>query len=314
MAQAIEKLPDDPNELKAMLLAERARNERLVQIIKEMQRHRFGRRAETLPEDQMLLALEEVEQTEAAAAAEVEAGSSPEREKAARKRRTNRGALPPHLPRVETIVDIEDKACPCCKGLLHMIGEDVSERLDIIPAQFRVLVTRRPKYACRACEEGVAQAPAPARLIEGGLPTEATIAHVLVSKYADHLPLYRQAQIYARQGIALDRSTLADWVGRAAWHLRPVHERLLECIRASTKIFADETRAPVLDPGRGRTKTGQLWAYARDDRPFGGVDPPIAVYVYAQNRKSEQPIAHLAGFCGVVQVDGYGYAGYRALA
>ena len=312
MAQAIERLPDDPNELKAMLLAERARNERLVQIIKEMQRHRFGRRAETLPEDQMLLALEEVEQTEAGAAAAAEAKSAAEREKAARKRRTNRGALPAHLPRIETIVDIDEKACPCCKGALHRIGEDVSERLDIVPAQFRVLVTRRPKYACRACEGAVVQAPAPARLIEGGLPTEATVAHVLVSKYADHLPLYRQAQIYARQGIALDRSTLADWVGRAAWHLRPVHERLLEHIRSSTKIFADETKAPVLDPGRGRTKTGQLWAYARDDRPFGGADPPIAVYVYAQNRKSEQPLMHLAGFTGVVQVDGY--AGYRALA
>jgi transposase len=312
MAQAIEKLPDDPNELKAMLLAERARNERLVQIIKEMQRHRFGRRAETLPEDQMLLALEEVEQTEAAAAAEVEAGSASERERAGRKRRTNRGALPAHLPRVETVVDVEDKACPCCKGVLHQIGEDVSERLDVVPAQFRVLVTRRPKYACRACEGAVVQAPAPARLIEGGLPTEATVAHVLVSKYADHLPLYRQAQIYARQGIALDRSTLADWVGRAAWHLRPLHEHLLEHIRSSTKIFADETRAPVLDPGRGRTKTGQFWAYARDNRPWGGADPPLAVYVYAQNRKSEQPLAHLAGFAGVVQVDGY--AGYRALA
>ena len=311
MAQAIEKLPDDPNELKAMLLAERVRNERLVQIIKELQRHRFGRRAETLPEDQMLLALEEVEQDAAGAAAETEANSAPEREKAARKRRTNRGALPAHLPRIETIVDVDDKICPCCNGQLHRIGEDVSERLDIVPAQFRVLVTRRPKYACRACEDAVVQAPAPARLIEGGLPTEATVAHVLVSKYADHLPLYRQAQIYARQGITLDRSTLADWVGRAAWHLRPVHERLLEHVRSSTKIFADETTAPVLDPGRGRTKTGQLWAYARDDRPFGGADPPIAVYVYAQNRKSEQPLAHLAGFTGVVQVDGY--AGYRAL-
>jgi len=312
MAQAIETLPDDPNELKAMLLAERARNERLVQIIKEMQRHRFGRRAETLPEDQMLLALEEVEQTEAGAAAETEAKSAAEREKAARKRRTNRGALPAHLPRIETIVDIDDKACPCYKGALHRIGEDVSERLDIVPAQLRVLVTRRPKYACRACEGAVVQAPAPARLIDGGLPTEATIANVLVSKYADHLPLYRQAQVYARQGVDLDRSTLADWVGRAAWHLRPVHGRLLEHIRSSTKIVADETTAPVLDPGRGRTKTGQLWAYARDDRPWGGADPPIAVYVYAQNRKAEQPIAHLAGFTGVVQVDGY--AGYRALA
>ena len=312
MAQAIETLPDDPNQLKAMLLAERARNERLVQIIKEMQRHRFGRRAETLPEDQMLLALEDVEQTEAGNAEATESKSAAARSEAARRRRRNRGALPAHLPRIETIVDIDDKSCPCCKGAFHQIGEDVSERLDVIPAQFRVLVTRRPKYACRACEEGVAQAPAPARLIEGGLPTEATVAHVLVSKYADHLPLYRQAQIYARQGIDLDRSTLADWVGRAAWHLRPLHERLLEHIRASTKIFADETTAPVLDPGRGRTKIGQLWAYARDDRPFGGADPPIAVYVYARNRKAEQPLAHLAGFCGVVQVDGY--AGYRALA
>ena len=161
------------------------------------------------------------------------------------------------------------------------IGNILGNFLLRADSQFRVLVTRRPKYACRACEEGVAQAPAPARPIEGGLPTEATIAHVLVSKYADHLPLYRHAQIYARQGIDLDRSTLADWVGRAAWHLRPLHERLLEHIRAATKIFADETTAPVLDPGRGRTKTGQLWAYARDDRPFGGADPPLAVYVYA---------------------------------
>ncbi len=125
-------------------------------------------------------------------------------------RRANRGSLPAHLPRIETVVDIEDKTCPGCRGALHRIGEDVAERLDIVPAQLRVLVVRRPKYACRTCEEGVVQAPAPARLIEGGLPTEAAVAHVVVAKYADHLPLYRQAQIYARQGIALDRSTLAD--------------------------------------------------------------------------------------------------------
>jgi transposase len=312
MPQPIDALPDDPNELKAMLLAERARNERLVQIIKEMQRHRFGRRAETLPEDQMLLGLEEVEQADADVATTMENQSAPDREKAAKKRRTNRGALPAHLPRIESFVDVEDKTCPCCRGQLHKIGEDVSERLDVVPAQFRVLVVRRPKYACRACEDVVVQSPAPARLIEGGLPTEATIAQVLVSKYADHLPLYRQAQIFARQGVALDRSTLADWVGRAAWHLRPVHERLLTHVRASTKIFADETTAPVLDPGRGRTKTGQIWAYARDDRPWGGSDPPTVVYVYAPNRKAEQPMAHLAGFVGVLQVDGY--AGYRALA
>jgi transposase len=224
----------------------------------------------------------------------------------------NRGSLPAHLPHIEMVVDIEDHACPCCRNGLHRIGEDRREWLDIIPAQLRVLVVRRPKYACRACEEVVVQAPAPARLIEGGLPTEGTVAQVLVSKYADHLPLYRQAQIYARQGINLDRSTLADWVGRAAFMLRPVHERLLMRLKGSTKLFADETTAPVLDPGRGRTKIGQLWAYARDDRPWGGADPPGVAYVYAPDRKAERPITHLAGFTGILQVDGY--AGYRALA
>ena len=312
MTQAAEALPDDPETLKAMVIAERLRAERLTQIIKELQRHRFGRRAESLPEDQLLLALEDVEQGEAETAAETEAKSVAARAEGARKRRANLGALPAHLPRIETLVDVEDKTCPCCKGALHRIGEDVSERLDVVPAQFRVLVVRRPKYACRACESVVVQSPAPARLIEGGLPTEATVAHVLVSKYADHLPLYRQAQIYERQCLRIDRSTLADWVGRAAFHLRPVRERILAHLKSSTKLFADETTAPVLDPGRGRTKTGQLWAYARDDRPWDGADPPAVAYVYAPDRTASQPIAHLAGFKGVLQVDGY--AGYRALA
>jgi transposase len=305
-------LPDDSQTLKAMLLSERVQNERLRQIIKELQRHRFGRRAETLPEDQMLLGLEDVEQTAAIDAAIADQSAPTERAARAEKRRNNRGSLPLHLPRIEIVVDLDDKVCRCCHGELHRIGEDKSERLDIVPAQFRVLVTRRPKYACRRCEDVVAQAQAPARLIEGGMPTEATIAQVLVSKYADHLPLYRQAQIYARQGIALDRSTLADWVGRAAWHLRPLQERLLARLKERTRLFADETTAPVLDPGRGRTKTGQLWAYAADDRPWGGSDPPGVVYVYAPDRKSERPITHLEGFRGILQVDGY--AGYRKLA
>jgi len=312
MTVMADTLPDDPGTLKAMLLAERARAERLEQIIKELQRHRFGRRAETLPKDQLLLGLEEVEQVAASSEVEGEAAAPAERAKRAAKRRMNRGSLPAHLPRIEMVVDIEDRACPCCRNALHRIGEDRSERLDIVPAQLRVLVVRRPKYACRACEEVVVQALAPTRLIEGGLPTDATVAQVLVSKYADHLPLYRQAQIYARQGINLDRSTLADWVGRAAWLLRPVQERLLMRLKSSTKLFADETTAPVLDPGRGRTKTGQLWAYARDDRPWGGADPPGVVYVYAPDRKAERPITHLAGFKGILQVDGYG--GYRVLA
>ena len=305
-------MPDDSKTLKAMLLAERVQNERLRQIIKELQRHRFGRRAETLPEDQMLLGLEDVEQTVASDAAIADQSAPIERAARAEKRRTNRGSLPPHLPRIEIVVDLDDKVCRCCQGELHRIGENKSERLDIVPAQFRVLVTCRPKYACRRCEDGVVQMPAPARLIEGGMPTEATIAQVLVSKYADHLPLYRQAQIYARQGIALDRSTLADWVGRAAWHLRPLQERLLMRLKERSRLFADETTAPVLDPGRGCTKTGQLWAYAADDRPWGGNDPPGVVYVYAPDRKSERPITHLEGFRGVLQVDGY--AGYRKLA
>ena len=229
-----------------------------------------------------------------------------------RPRKTNRGSLPAHLERLEQVVDIEDKACPCCGGTLHQIGEDVAERLDVVPTTFRVLVTRRPRYGCRSCESAIVQAPAPARIVEGGIPTEALIAQVLVAKYADHLPLYRQTQIYARQGIQLDRSTLADWVGRAAWYLRPLRDHALERLRRSERLFADETTAPVLDPGRGRTKTGQLWAYARDDRPWGSGDPPMVAYVYAADRKGERAEAHLGDFAGILQVDGYG--GYAALA
>lgn len=180
----------------------------------------------------------------------------------------------------------------------------------MVPTTFRVLVTRRPHYGCRSCEGAVVQAPAPARIVERGLPTEALIAQVLVEKYADHVPLFRQAQIYARQDVRLDRSTLADWVGRAAWYLRPLRDHVLGELRRSERLFADENTAPVLDPGRGRTKMGQLWAYARDDRPWGGNDPPMVAYVYAPDRKAERPEAHLADFAGILQVDGYG--GYTA--
>lgn len=312
VSKPIASLSDDPVALKALLTEREAEIDRLHLIIRELQRHRFGRRAESLPVDQLLLGLEEAEQVEAEGVAREEADDPAKREVRARRRRANRGALPAHLPRIEQVIDVADKSCPGCRGQLHVMGEDVSERLDMVPAQFRVLVIRRPKYACRHCQEVVAQAPAPARLIEGGIPTEATVAHVLVAKYADHLPLYRQAQIYARQGVSLDRSTLADWVGKAAFLLKPVHARLFERLKGSGKLFADETTAPVLDPGRGRTKTGQLFAYARDDRPWGGSDPPGVAYLYAPDRTAAQPIRHLAGFVGVLQVDGY--AGYRALA
>ena len=214
-----DSLPTDPDALRALLLAERTHHaeelERLTAIIRELQRHRFGRRAERLDPEQLALALEDVEQTLAAGDAAAENDSTARKQVTPRRRQINRGALPPHLPREETIIDVADKTCACCGGLKHRIGEDVSERLDVIPAQFKVIVTRRPKYACQACAGEVVQAPAPERLIESGIPTEALVAHVLIAKYADHTPLYRQAQIYARQGITLDRSTLADWVGRA---------------------------------------------------------------------------------------------------
>jgi transposase len=323
-------LPTDPELLQGLLLAERQRYmaeleqavlrvqtrdqeiDRLTAIIKALQRHRFGRRAEQLDPDQLALALEEVEQTLAAAEAAEEKSAVATPGKPPRRRKINRGALPAHLPREEVVLDVADKSCACCGGLKVCIGEDTSQRLDVVPAQLKVIVTRRPKYACRACQGEVVQAPAPERLIENGLPTEALVAQVITAKYADHLPLYRQAQIYARQGIELDRSTLADWVGRAAFELAPVHARLLEQLRASTKLFADETVVPVLDPGRGRTKTGQLWTYARDDRPWAGSDPPAVAYVYAPDRKHVRPGQHLAGFTGILQVDGYG--AYKELA
>jgi transposase len=312
-------LPDDVATLKALLLAERAaaaklsgQNEHLRAIVKELQRALFGRRSEkTVHPDQLQLALEDLEQAIAEGEAAAEKSDRVPRAARTRQRRVNRGALPKHLPRHEVVIEPEEQTCPCCGGALHQIGEDVAERLDVIPAQFRVIVTRRPRYGCRACEGTVVQAPAPARLIEGGLPTEALLAHVLVSKYADHLPLYRQSQIYARQGIELDRSTLADWVGRAAAELRPVHQRLFEHLKRSPKLFMDETRAPVLDPGRRRTKSGYLWAIARDDRPWGGTDPPAVAYLYAPGRGAEHAIRPLAGFAGILQVDGY--AAYQAL-
>src|SRR5215210_6677322 len=286
--------------------------EKLRLLIRQLQRGQFGCRSERLDPGQLQLGLEDLEQTAAAAEAAQEAGSrSSDTPRPPRSRRRNLGALPAHLPRIEVLVDVEDKSCPCCGGALHAIGEDTSEMLDIVPAQLRVKVIRRPRYACRACEEGVVQAPAPERPITGGMATEALLAHVLVAKYADFLPLYRQSQIFARQGIELDRSTLSDWVGRACWWLEPLWRLLRRHVMSSTRIFADDTRLPVLDPGRGRTKTGCLWGYAIDDRPWNGSTPPAVVYVYAEDRKGEHPATHLAEFEGVLQVDGYG--GFKSL-
>ena len=328
MTLALDTLPDDAASLKALiavlaaeaqtaradkahLATERdvlaaevdrliARNERLDHIISALRRAHFGRSSERLNEDQIALALEDVEAGLAAEDAKAEKQSDIVKCRAAKSRRANRGHLPAHLPREEVIIEPECRTCPC-GGALHVIGEDVSERLDRIPARLRIIVTRRPKYACRSCTDGVVQAPAPLRLIEGGLPTDAFVADVLISKYAWHLPLYRQSQILQTEGIRIDRGTLAHWVGFAAVELEPLHARLLQILKSSTKLFADETRCPVLDPGRGKTKTGYLWALARDDRPWGSADPPAVAYLYAPGRGAEHAIRHLAGFSGVLQ-------------
>lgn len=226
----LDNLPDDPATLQQMLrnLVQElnGENDKLRLIIDRLLRHQFGRRSERLTDDQLQLGLEELEQTAAAnqAAQDAIAPEPKERKRQATPAQRNLGALPTCLPRYEVVVDIEHRECPCCGGALHVIGEDRSEQLDMVPAQLRVRVTRRPRYACRACEQGVVQAPAPDRPIDGGLATEAMVAHVLISKYCDSLPLYRQSKMLARQGIALDRSTLSNWVGRACWWLTPLYD------------------------------------------------------------------------------------------
>ncbi|HEU4551045.1 MAG TPA: IS66 family transposase [Rhizomicrobium sp.] len=326
-------LPEDPAALRALLLAAWAerdalasrcddvtaerdalasRNEQLQHLLLKLKRRQFGRKSEQLPEEQLLFAFEEIEATLAANAAEGAKQSPALRDQQAKRRRAGRGRLPAHLPRIEQVLMPEAAACPCCQGPLVEIGVDAAERLDVIPAQFRVIVTRRPKLACRACPGVVLQAPAPTRLIEGGMPTEATVAHVLVSRYADHLPLYRQSQILARQGIKIGREVLADWTGTAALEVVPVVRRMHEILLASPRLFADETTMPVLDPGRGQTKTGFAWALARDDRPWGGADPPAVVFHYAPGRGARHPKALLAGYRGILQCDGY--TAYKTLA
>src|SRR3954453_21773670 len=282
-----------------------AQNDRLRHLLLQLRRMHFGARSERLPEEQLQLGLEALEQAIAKEDARAEKQNADLRRENAAKRRASRGALPAHLPRIEVTLTPEDTACPCCRTPMTVIGEDSSEGLDVVPAQFRVIVTKRPKLACRGCAGTVVQAPAPARLIEGGIPTEALVAHVLVARYADHLPLYRQAQMMARQGVDLDRSTLSFWTGYAAAELAPVVARLREILLQSTRLFADETVVPVLDPGRGRTKQGYFWAIARDDRPWGGSQPPAVVYSYASGRGHIHANTLLGGYRGILQCDGY---------
>ena len=283
---------------------------RLHLIIQQLQRYRFGRRSERVDADQLGLGLEDLEadiaRIEEAHSRPVLQDEGNTTEKPAKGR-----ALPDHLARTDIVQEIETRVCPGCGGGLHEAGETISEMLDWAPAQLRVIRIRRPKYGCRSCGT-IHQAPAPERVIAKGLATPALLAQVLVSKYCDHTPLYRQSQIFARQGVDLGRSTLAGWIGGACWWLEALTDRLAGHVLASRKLFADDTPVPVLDPGRGRTKTGRLWVYVRDDRPWQGADPPAALYVYSPDRKGERPRTHLDRFRGILQVDGY--AGFERLA
>ncbi len=234
---------------------------RLQRLIKQLQRGQFGRRSERLDPDQLALGIEDLDADIAHAEARqvVLSASDPEPASGTTPRRST---LPDHLQREDVTLDVASDECPGCGGRLHPIGEATSEMLDWVPARLRVLRIRRPKYGCRACGT-IHQAPAPERPIAKGLATPGLIAHVLVSKYCDHLPLYRQSQIFARQGVDLNRSTLASWVGGACWWLEALHKRLADHIFASGKLFADDTSIPVLDPGPvnprgGRTRTGRF--------------------------------------------------------
>ena len=263
-------------------------------------RHRFGASSEGL--DQLQLTLEEEEAAEAQQRAREPA---PAREKDQPKRRP----LPEHLPR-EDVVLMPGERCAVCSGPLSKLGEDVTEELEYVPGRFRVHRIVRPKFSCRCCEK-VLQAPLPSRPIERGRPGPGLLAHVLVSKYADHLPLYRQSQIYGREGVDLDRSTLADWVGRSAALLEPLADLIGRHVMAGPALFADDTPVSVLAPGNGKTKTARLWAYVRDERPWAGEAAPAAFYRFTPDRKARWPAEHLRSFKGFMHADGY--AGFEGL-
>ncbi len=303
---AHDPLPDDPAALRvfAAALLERCNKlERLLKLAKSVQ---FGKSSEKLSPDQLQLALEDIEQAVADVQAEEDKVDKTTRARRTTERRANRGHLPKHLPRIVETLMPEATQCPCCAGALIEIGADESERLDIIPAKFQVIVTRRPKLACRACVGTVLQHPAPERLIKGGLPTERLVAHVIDAKYHWHQPLYRQAQMLATHGLAIDRSTLAFWIGYAAQELRPLYHLLRARLLQSSKLCVDETTAPVLDPGKGKTRNGYFWAISRDDRPWNGPAPPGVAYAYAPGRGAVHGLKLLDGFKGVVHCDGYG--------
>ncbi|TXH83540.1 MAG: IS66 family transposase [Rhizobium sp.] len=331
-------LPDDVDALKAMVLAlareqaakearlvtaaaeiarleavEKSANERianLTSILKVLQRTQHGTRSERLRlgvnDEQVSFAFEEVETGLSAIQSELDHAAKDKPKRAPRPRK----GFAAHLERIEDVIEPEIPAG--CEGLEKvLIGEDRSERLDVVPPKFRVIVTRRPKYAFRG-HDGVLQALAPAHIIESGLPTERLLAYIAVSKYADGLPLYRQEAIYLRDGVEISRSLMAQWMGHLGFELQICADYILERVKEGDRVFADETTLPTLAPGSGKTTKAWLWAYARDDRPYGGISPPMVAYRFEDSRGADCVAHHLSGFNGILQVDGY--SAYTSLA
>jgi len=294
---------DETAAVRAALIAEQLINEKLRFQIAVLKRARYGRSSEQLDSEiaQLELTIEDLE----ASAAALPAPLSPTATPAAK---PVRRPLPEQLPR-EEIVHPSPCACPACGGALRAAGQDVAEMLEWVPGRYKVLRHVRPKFACERCDTLI-QAPAPARPIARGLAGPGLLAHVLVGKYADHLPLYRQSQIFARDGIDLDRSTLADWVGGVSALCTPLIDALARYVLGAEKLHADDTPVPVLCPGRGTTRQGRLWTYVRDDRPAASLEPPAVWFQYSPDRKGERPRGHLASFCGILQADAYAGFGH----
>jgi transposase len=320
-------LPDlntlDAGALKALILAQHEQllvnNEQLLSrdheiehlklLIAKLRRMQFGRKSEKVERqiEQLELKLEDLEanrtepaQPPAFETAPAEPASSPKK----------RRVLPEHLPREIQTHEPEQRSCPECGGTLKKLGEDVSEILEWVPASFKVIRHVRPKMCCAGCD-AIVQASAPSRPIDRGMAGPGLLAHVLTSKFADHLPLYRQSEIYAREGVELDRSTMAKWVGEANRLLEPLVEALRRYVMAADKLHGDDTPVPVLAPGSGKTKTGRLWTYVRDDRPAGSSAAPAVWFAYSPDRKGEHPQQHLGNFTGILQADAY--AGFNKL-
>ena len=333
MVRGTDDLPDDVTQLQALLRAERARTakideelaairaetaaykaqiEHLKAQLAKLRRSQFGKSSEKLDQQiaQLELVLEDLEESAAQDEAKGAATESSDQTRPAKRRKPAvRQPLPEHLPR-ETVELAPEIACSCCQPELTRIGEDVTEVLETIPAQLKVIRYVRPKLACRACQI-VFQAPSPDLPISKGRPGPGLIAQVIMSKYGDGLPLYRQSEIFARQGFEIDRQVLADWMGHAGWWYAPLAELIGFHVMAAPAIHSDDTPIQVLAPGLGRTRTGRLWAYVVDERPWAGNRAPAAFYRYSPDRKGERPRDHLAGYQGFLHTDAY--SGYESL-